>query len=159
MVLPLAGCFKTPRVEQGTGVRFEYTVLDDQGADVGGGIRLGENVQGSGQLLPALENAFSGRKEGEEFSVTIAPGEGYGEYQPAKVKEFPLASIPKNPLPEPGRKLQAALPDGTTITALIQEVRKDTVVLDFNHPFAGKTLVYHITISHFFKPAAKGEKK
>jgi len=156
LVLPLAGCFlKTPRVERGTGVRFEYTILDEQGANLGGGVRLGEMVYGSGQLLPALEKAFEGRKEKEEFSVTIAPKDGFGEHLQENVKELPLERLPKTPPPEPGMKVEGSLPDGRKFEALIIAVGNKTATLDFNHPFAGKTVVYRITISHFFKPDEK----
>jgi len=160
LVLPLAGCFlKTPRVERGTGVRFEYTILDEQGGDLGGGVRLGEMVYGSGQLLPSLEKAFDGRKEKDEFTVTISPKDGFGERLPDNVKEFPLERLPKNPPPEPGKKVEASSPDGRKFEAVILQVGKKTALLDFNHPFAGKTVVYHITISHFFKPDNKGNGK
>ena len=83
---------------------------------------------------------------GEEKLVNVGPKDAYGEPDPKAFKEFPKTTLPKNVEPKVGMVLQAKAPDGESFPAAISEVKGDTVVLDFNHPLAGKDLKFQVKV-------------
>jgi FKBP-type peptidyl-prolyl cis-trans isomerase SlyD len=66
--------------------------------------------------------------------------------------------VKKSQIPEDawkvGTQLEAKSPDGQSMFPLVTEVKSETVVLDFNHPLAGKTLFFEIKVLDI-KPGAK----
>lgn len=96
---------------------------------------------GDGKLLPALEAALSGLSAGDQKSVTLPPEDAYPVKQDA-IQEVPLARIP-----EDSRKVGAIFrPVGSRGSVRVAEIKETVAVLDFNHPLAGKTLRYDVTI-------------
>ena len=98
-------------------------------------------LYGRERVLPVLERALYGRREQESFQVEIPPRQAYGEYDPSLVSE-----ISKEQLAHPGRLKEGEIyleyrPDGTPLRFMVREVKDDSVVADFNHPAAGKTLL------------------
>ena len=99
---------------------------------------------GSGQIIPGFERALIGKNIGDKITVEIEPELGYG-----LVNEELIAKIPKERVPEGvhvGQELQSVLENGQPITVLITEVNNDDVVIDANHPLAGKDLIFDIEI-------------
>ena len=106
-----------------------------------------EFIQGIGQIIPGLENALYNMKVGETKSVVIEPEDAYGIYdeestQVAKKDEF-SEDIPL----DVGTFLDLEDDEGEILSAQIIEEDEETVTLDFNHPLAGKTLTFEITVS------------
>ena len=85
-------------------------------------------------------------KAGDEKSVVVTPEDGYGPVNPKAFREFPLTSLPKGMDPQAGMIIQMSTPDGKAFPVKISEVKKDTVLIDMNHPMAGKTLNFNIKI-------------
>ncbi len=107
-----------------------------------------EFLQGSGQVIPGLEKAIYGMNVGDEKDVVIEPPEAYGEYDPEDIVEVPRDALPESIDLEEGeplwvRESQEAEP----FKAFISEVRQESVVLDFNHPLAGKTLYFQVKVA------------
>jgi FKBP-type peptidyl-prolyl cis-trans isomerase SlyD len=96
-------------------------------------------------LIPGLEKELTGMKVGSEKHVTVKPEEGYG-----LVNKEAFQELPKEKIPPEGQKVGAILtgqgPQGQPIKARVHEVKEKTVVVDFNHPMAGKTLVFDVTV-------------
>lgn len=145
---PLARAQDTPpAVSTGAQVSIEYTLkLDDKNVvdtNVGGEPLV--YVQGSRQIVPGLEKALEGMKVGDSKQVTIQPEEGYGV-----VHEQAFLEIEKDKIPETARqvgsRVQGRTGDGKTVSARVAEIKEATVVLDFNHPLAGKTLHFDVKI-------------
>jgi FKBP-type peptidyl-prolyl cis-trans isomerase SlyD len=106
-----------------------------------------EFIQGIGQIIPGLENALYGMSVGEKKTVVIEPGDAYGEYdqestEVAKKEEF-SEEIPL----DVGTFLDFDDDEGEILSAQIIEEDEETITLDFNHPLAGKTLTFEITVS------------
>jgi FKBP-type peptidyl-prolyl cis-trans isomerase SlyD len=82
---------------------------------------------------------------GEEKHVVVKPEDGYGLVDPRAVQE-----VSKDRVPPEGQKVGAILtarsPQGMPIPVRVKEVKEKTVVLDFNHPMAGKTLVFDVKV-------------
>lgn len=141
-------------IEPGATVRIEYTLRDDAGTvlDSNAGQAPLAYVHGFHQIIPGLERALAGLRAGDETRVTVPPEEGYGPVDPGAVTEVPRALLPPDAA-VPGTELVAQAPGGTTRLVRVKEVHDETVVLDLNHPLAGKTLHFDVRIVEVAPPA------
>ena len=105
-----------------------------------------EYLQGHQNIIPGLERELAGTKVGESKKVTVAPGDGYGEIDEEAIVDVPRDEFPENLPLEVGLELEVTDKDGDIMLASIVEVGKDTVKLDTNHPLAGKTLHFEVTV-------------
>jgi len=99
-------------------------------------------IQGGNQILGALESALEGMRTGDQKTVQIAAADGYGEVRQDAFQEVPLDMIPDSAR-EVGAVLQAENFPGPIRVA---EVKEAAVLLDFNHPLAGKELSFDVTV-------------
>jgi FKBP-type peptidyl-prolyl cis-trans isomerase SlyD len=134
-------------VSEGKSISMEYTltlenkeVLD---SNVGGEPLT--FTQGSHQIIPGLETALDGMKAGERKQVTVAPEQGYGKVDPQAIQEVPIDQIPPDAR-KVGVQLQGKDGQGRVVHPTVTEVKEQVVVLDFNHPLAGKTLYFDVKI-------------
>jgi FKBP-type peptidyl-prolyl cis-trans isomerase SlyD len=81
----------------------------------------------------------------EEKSIRVKPEEAYGQVDPKGFKEIPRSELPLND-PQVGTPLTARGPQGEDVLIHIHEVKEETVILDFNHPLAGKTLNFDVKV-------------
>lgn len=102
-------------------------------------------LHGHGNLFPALEAALAGQRAGQSLRVTLSPKESYGERDEALVSESPRSAFPAEPSLSPGQRFQAQGPDGPHTVTLVA-VDAERVTVDANHPLAGETLTYEISI-------------
>lgn len=103
-------------------------------------------LQGEGQIVPGLESALEGLAVGDQKQVVVAPAQGYGEHDPRGVQEVPRTAFPPEFEPKVGMELTAEGQDGQPVPFSIREVKHDKVVIDLNHPLAGKTLHFDVTV-------------
>ncbi len=103
-------------------------------------------LHGYEEIVPGLEKALEGKKAGESLKALVTPEEGYGEYDPDGLQEVPREDFPPDMELEPGGIVSATDDEGDDVDFLVKEVRPKTVVVDFNHPLAGKTLHFEVTV-------------
>lgn len=103
-------------------------------------------LHGEGQIVPGLESALEGLSVGDQKQVVVGPADGYGEHDPRGVQEVPRGAFPPDFDPKVGMELTAEGPDGEPVPFAVREVRPDSVVIDLNHPLAGKTLHFDVTV-------------
>ncbi len=103
-------------------------------------------LHGEGQIVPGLEQALEGLAAGDARQVVVAPDQGYGTHDPEGVQEVPRTAFPKEIRPEVGMELMAQGPGGEPVPFVVRDVKLETVVIDMNHPLAGKTLHFDVTI-------------
>ena len=135
------------KVERGRVVRLHYTIRDESGATLEssrGGTPL-LYLHGSGQLLTALESRIDGFSAGDAGTVTVATSDAYGERDPRGVIRAPRDTFPDDLELAPGIEVQAETPEGP-LSFLVVEIEGDEVVLDANHPMAGKTLTFDVEV-------------
>lgn len=134
-------------ITKGSVVRFEYTVSDENGAVLQSNIGKEPVTYTHGQqeIIPGLENALSKMAVNEEKSIRVKPEEGYGQVDPKGFKEVPKSDLPVSD-PQVGTPLNARGPQGEELLIHIREVKRNTVILDFNHPLAGKTLNFDVKV-------------
>ena len=100
---------------------------------------------GVGDMLPAVEEALTPMLPGEARQIVVPPDKAYGPITSRAHREFPLQAIPEKAR-QIGRKVMAAAPDGKETLVEVIDIRDSTVVLDFNHPLAGETLVFDLQV-------------
>ena len=108
-----------------------------------------EYQHGAGRLLPALERALEGKAEGDRFTTTLLPEEAYGERDKALQQRVDAAEFGGVDQIEAGMCFLAQSEDGRRVeNVMITEVNEDNgfVVVDTNHPLAGMTLEFDVTV-------------
>jgi FKBP-type peptidyl-prolyl cis-trans isomerase SlyD len=103
-------------------------------------------LHGYEEIVPGLEKVLTGKAKGDTLQVTVTPDEGYGDYDPDGLEEVPREEFPEGLELQAGGVLSATDPDGDEVDFFIKEVREKTVLVDFNHPLAGKTLHFDVTV-------------
>jgi len=98
---------------------------------------------GKKQLIPGFEKALQGMAEGEKKTVTIASADAYGEVKPDHYQEVEKAHVPEGV--KEGDMLQADGPQGA-MQVTVKEIKENTVILDANHPLAGKDLTFDLEV-------------
>jgi FKBP-type peptidyl-prolyl cis-trans isomerase SlyD len=134
-------------ITNGSVVSFEYTVSDENG-EVLQSNRGQEPVtytHGQHEIIAGLEKGMAGMDINEEKTIRVRPKEAYGEVDPNGFKEVAKSDLPISD-PQVGTPLNARGPKGEEALIHISEVKPDTVVLDFNHPLAGKTLNFDVKV-------------
>ncbi len=136
----------TEVIESGKSVRVDFTATaDGQVVESTAGRPPLYYTQGDGRVLPGFQKNVEGLKEGDECEFDLSPEEAYGPFREEAVVEVPSSEMPPRAL-KPGMILQETLPDGTVKVGRVQEIREGTVVMNFNHPMAGKTLHYKVKV-------------
>ncbi len=102
-------------------------------------------IQGANMLLPKFEEILEGKEAGYEFSFTLNPEEGYGEYNDDNCIELPKSAFEVNgEIKEELLKIGNIIPmlDGQeqVVRGIVSKIEDNKVTMDFNHPMAGKVL-------------------
>lgn len=134
-------------IEDGSRVRFEYTLSDENGnvLQSNKGKDPVAYTHGQSEVIPGLEKGLSGMEVNDEKSFCVQPEEGYGPVDPQAFKEIPKSDIPAAALTV-GTALSVRGREGENHLIHVREVKHETVVLDFNHPLAGKTLNFAVKV-------------
>jgi FKBP-type peptidyl-prolyl cis-trans isomerase SlyD len=145
---PTVNLQPTGSVQQGVLVSIEYTLTDEAGKVIESNI--GKEpltyIHGAGQIVPGLEKELAGMKVGDRKKIQVKPEEGYGLPDPNAVQEILKDKIPME-AQQVGATLMTKAADGRSLPMRIQEIREKTVVVDFNHPLAGKTLNFDVKVT------------
>ncbi|WP_421866897.1 FKBP-type peptidyl-prolyl cis-trans isomerase [Motiliproteus sp.] len=99
---------------------------------------------GDGNLLPGFEKALEGLSANEQARLRIAPEQGFGMPNPNNVQRFSTADFKDMEL-EPGLMICFADPSGE-LPGVVQSIDGDKVMVDFNHPLAGRMLFFDVEI-------------
>jgi FKBP-type peptidyl-prolyl cis-trans isomerase 2 len=103
-------------------------------------------VVGKGSFFPVVENELKDMKVGETKTLTLAPDEAFGQHQEKLVVDVPNDSINMDKPPAVGDKIKYNTPDGKEVLGTVLEISDNSLKVDFNHPLAGKKIVFIVTI-------------
>lgn len=117
-------------------------------------------IYGTGMMIPAFEDALAGLESGDQFDFSLTPENAYGEYN-----EDHVLDLPKNIFEIDGKFDSEMVKEGNTIPMMdadghrmngsVLEVKKDVVVMDFNHPLAGETLHFKGEVVDVHEPTVE----
>ena len=133
-------------IKDGSKVKFDYTLtVDGQVADTSAGRAPLEYTHGAGQIIKGLEEEMTGLKVGDKKTVTVKPEDGYGLVQQDAIRRVPKTAVNGAENLKVGDMVGASNA-GHTFRAIVKEITDTEVVLDFNHPLAGKTLTFDVEV-------------
>jgi len=135
-------------IEQGKVVSIDYTLKNSEGQvlDTSDGREPLPYLHGAGNIIPGLEAALEGKSTGDQVNAVIEPEHAYGlrdENQIGKVARSDLAGVGEIAV---GTQLQAQTPEGPRVV-VVTDMDDETVTIDANHPLAGETLHFDVTVS------------
>jgi FKBP-type peptidyl-prolyl cis-trans isomerase 2 len=135
------------QVTDGKTVKIHYTLtVEGKVIDSSKGRDPLKFTAGSGQLIPGFEKALQGMQVGDKKTFQVSPEEGYGSVNPEAFREIPKDQLPPEIKPEVGMTLYTKSMSGQSMPVQVMEVKEDVVVMNFNHPLAGKTLNFDVEI-------------
>ena len=136
------------QVRENDTVKVHYTgkLTDGQVFDTSEGKDPIEFTLGKGQLIPGFEKGLLDMKVNEKKTITIPKEEAYGEPREDLVQEVEKTQLPEEIKPEVGMGLVSKTPDGREMNLVVAEVKEETIVVDGNHPLAGKDLIFDLEV-------------
>ncbi len=147
----------TMNISENTYVAFDYKLSLNSGEEVDRspeGQPLGI-ITGAGQIIPGLEKAMMEKKEGDNFQISVPSEEGYGQVNPELFRDIARSQFPGDIDVQPGMTFQADGPQGPMLINIKEIKDENTVVIDLNHPLAGKQLNFDINIVEVREPTAE----
>ena len=136
------------KVENGHLVKVHYTgkLTTGEVFDSSIGREPLEFTMGAGQMIPGFEAGILGMAVGEQKSIDVPYALGYGEASAEMILEVPKNQLPFGMPIEIGTQLAINLADGGQIPAVMTSVNDETVIIDANHPLAGKDLIFEVQL-------------
>lgn len=133
-------------IGEGTRVTLNFAIKLETGELVDSNFdsRPASFVFGDGNLPDGFEQALNGLKAGDHLELTIAPERGFGMHNPSNIQTFPRSQFADMAL-EPGLVVSFQEPGGE-LPGVVVEFNEQKVRVDFNHPLAGKTLLFEVKI-------------
>lgn len=142
-------------VGEGTEVTLHFAIKLENGQviDSNFSAQPARFVFGDGNIPEGFEQALTGLKVGDHLDLTIAPERGFGMHNPSNIQVMPRSQFKDMDL-EPGLVVSFQEPGGE-VPGVISEFSDERVTVDFNHPLAGKTLLFEVQILAV-EPASAG---
>jgi len=143
------------KIEKDTAVTLRYRVADTQGK------LLEESKEpmvylhgGYGNTFPKIEEALQGREAGYQTTLELQPQDAFGLRDENLVQTIPKTQFP--PGVKVGGQLEGHGEDGHAHVFTVVKIKGDKVMLDGNHPMAGKALRFNLTVTEV-RPATEEE--
>jgi len=136
------------QVKENNTVKVHYIgkLSDGQIFDSSEGKEPLEFTLGQGKLIPGFEKGLMDMKLNEKKTITVSKEEAYGEPQEGLIQEVQKTQLPPDMTPEVGMGLISKSEDGQEMNLVIVEVKEETIIIDGNHPLAGKDLVFDLEV-------------
>lgn len=135
-------------VKENDTVKVHYTgkLADGQVFDSSEGKEPIEFTLGQGQLIPGFEKGLINMKLNEKKTINIPKDEAYGDSREDLIQEVQKTELPEEIKPEVGMGLVSKSQDGREMNLVIAEVKEESIVVDGNHPLAGKDLIFDLEV-------------
>lgn len=136
------------KVESGKFVSVDYEGKLENGEvfDSSQGGQPLEVRVGGGQVIKGFEEALMGMNLREKKTFTVSPEDAYGNRDENQLHTFSRSEVPAEMNPQVGEMIGLQTPDGQQIPATIAEADEEKIVVDLNHPLAGKSLTFEIEV-------------
>lgn len=129
-------------------VFFDYEVRNSRAEVLDSSAQSGNPmayVHGYSSIIPGLEKALEGKAIGEELDVVVPPVEAYGLRDERRMGQVDRSIFPQGADIKPGMRFRATSQHGAD-NVVVVAVEGDTITVDANHPLAGETLTFHVTV-------------
>jgi FKBP-type peptidyl-prolyl cis-trans isomerase SlyD len=134
--------------EENKVVTINYTVKDKEGNVLDSTTKEHPYafLSGQNQILPELENQLGQMLIGSKKQIVLTPEQGYGEYDEKAVRQVNRSDFPENVELKEGMRFVADTGDGRQLPFIITNIEENDIKIDFNHPYAGKTLEFDVEL-------------
>ena len=112
-------------------------------------------IVGRQEVIPGFEEAVEGMYQGESKTVTIPCDKAYGESKPELLEKVDRSVIGEDVELHIDGQLEVTNHDNSVFHVMVREITDEHVVLDANHPLAGKELIFDIELLEVTKPENK----
>ena len=135
-------------------VNIHYTLTDDDDKVLDSSTDFEPLVylHGANNIIPGLENALTGKAEGDTLQVYIDPDEAYGASNPELIYTADIASFQNIDDIKVGMKFETRTPEDNMQLVTVIEIDGDLVTIDSNHPLAGLSLNFDVEIISVREP-------
>ena len=143
------------RIEEGSKVQLHFSVAIENGVEIDNTRSRDEPVSlviGDGNLLPGFEKALFGLRAGDRRTVSLPPGDAFGEWNPENVQRFDTVKFEQRP--EVGHMIEFEDKAKASLFGVVMSVEDDITEIDFNHPLVGKNITFAVEI---FKVTPQGQ--
>ena len=129
-------------------VAFHYALSNSEGLELENNFADTPTLylHGAQNIIPGLENAFLGRRAGDEFEVTLSPDQAYGPVKPNQQQRMPAKYLKHEGKLKIGQAVRFKTDQGMR-SATVVKIGKFSVDVDLNHPLAGQALHFRIAIA------------
>ncbi|AXI01711.1 FKBP-type peptidyl-prolyl cis-trans isomerase [Aquirhabdus parva] len=151
------------RIAQGSQVALHFSVSLENGIEIDNTRSYPEPVSlviGDGNLLEGFEKALLGLRAGDRRTVHLPPEDAFGPWNPENVQSFDTVQFVKagDTTPEIGTMMEFQDKGGGTLAGVVKAVNDDKVEVDFNHPLAGRNVVFEVEIAKVTPAGVSGVK-
>ena len=101
---------------------------------------------GDGTMVAGLDDALQGLKVGDHVTLHLSPDQAFGEKDTANIHSMPREEFDSKMPLEPGLVIGFTLPNGDELSGMVLEVEDESVLVDFNHPLSGHTIMFEVMI-------------
>ncbi len=136
-------------VKEDSTLKVHYTGKLTDGQVFDSSVERGEPIEftmGQGHLIPGFEKGLVNMKVNEKKTIDIPFSEAYGEPRKELIQEVQKSQLPEDIKPEVGMGLVSQNQNGEEINLVVTEVKPESIVVDGNHPLAGKDLVFDLEV-------------
>lgn len=136
-------------IRPGSTVTMHYSLALEDGTQVDSTFETDEPLtftMGDGTLIEGLEYAIFDLKAGDQQSIQIPPESGFGFRDEEAVQSMPREQFSEELELKPGLVIEFESPSGLQVPGTVLEVKDDTVVVDFSHPLANRTVIFNVQI-------------
>lgn len=137
-------------VQYGDTVLIEYELTDENGnlldsSEKGedGAIKI---QLGTHQVIRGLEESIVGMEVGDQRKVTLPPEQSFGEFDPLLLEKIPKNQLEDGETLKVGDQVEVVGPNGMGSPGWVRLVEDDYIIVDLNHPYAGKTVSFDIKL-------------
>lgn len=135
------------RITRNKAVQFTYSIADDEG-NIIEQVDLPVNyVHGASSmgLIERVEHALEGCRTGDRIEVDVPPNEGFGEHDPSLLFTDDIDNVPPQ-FRQLGAQVEMANEEGESKTFVVSKIENGKLTIDGNHPLAGKTAKFSVTV-------------
>ena len=140
---------KMTKVIKGNKVKVHYTGTLNDGEKFDSSRDRGETLNfqvGEGQMIKGFDQAVLEMEVGQTKKINLQPPDAYGDVKAEAIQEVPKTEFPPDFKLDEGGMVEGRTQSGQPMRATVKEVKNDSVILDMNHPLAGKELNFDIEL-------------
>ncbi|MBN2140125.1 MAG: peptidylprolyl isomerase [Desulfovibrionaceae bacterium] len=141
-----------PQAKPGDSVKVHYKGRFEDGTIFDSSLEREplEFTIGQSMVIPGFEKAVTGMNPGDSKTVSIPAEEAYGQFNEELLIEVDNTQVPPHITPEEGMMLEVRLDNGGVAHVTVREIKEGSLVLDGNHPLAGRDLTFELELIEIF---------